>query len=146
MKKYLTQAKYKEYNLRRAARSLQARLRAKDSARADNRRTLSLDKKQRAVRQRYKSYVRVIAPEIFTLLRNTEPVISFINTLRDCFDHRRKVFVMLQPIKEIDYDAIVLLVSALVRFKAMKIPFAGDFPKEGECRRMLRQSGFLDIL
>jgi len=54
--------------------------------------------------------------------------------------------LLLRPIKEIDYDAIVVLVSALVRFKAMQIRFAVDFPKEGECRRMLRQSGFVGII
>src|SRR5690348_14088117 len=100
MKKYLTQPSYKKYNQRRAKRSLEARLRAKDAARTDNKGALRLGKQQRVVRQRYKGYVRVIAPATFTLLRNPEPVISFINTLRDCFEHRQKVFVMLRPIEE----------------------------------------------
>jgi hypothetical protein len=146
MKKYLTEAKYKRYNQRRAERSLQARLRCIDSARTGNRRKFRADKHERTLRQQYKDYRRVVAPDIFTLLRNTDATISFINTLKGCLNSKQKVFVMLRQIKEIDYDAIVVLVSALVRFKAMNIRFNGDFPKEGECQRMLRQSGFLDII
>ena len=144
MKKYLTEPKYKEYNQRRAERSLRARLRPKGLRRPG--RGPALDQYDRAIIQHYKGYRRLIAPESFTLLRNTNAVISFINILKNCFENKQKVFVGLRQVKEIDYDALVVLVSALVRFKAMKINFAGDFPKEGKSSQVLRQSGFLDIV
>src|SRR5690606_864526 len=49
-------------------------------------------------------------------------------------------------VKTISYDAIVVLLSIMVRFKATKIDFNGDFPENEEARRILTESKFLQYL
>lgn len=52
----------------------------------------------------------------------------------------------LREVQTIDYDAIVVLLSAMVRFKAAGIKFNGDFPEDGENRKLLEDSGFFKSL
>ncbi len=47
---------------------------------------------------------------------------------------------------EIDYDAIVILLSIMVRFKAQKIDFNGDMPLNPLAKQRLMDSGFFDNL
>jgi hypothetical protein len=140
MKKYWKTQKYKSYNQKRAAKSLEERLRNKGSKKRINTQASETGAKS------FKKYVRIVAPEEFTLIGNPENVISFINEIRECFDKRQKVFVIFRYIKRMDYDAIVVLLSIMVRFKALGIRFNGDFPDDVESKKILAESGFLKNL
>jgi hypothetical protein len=62
------------------------------------------------------------------------------------FEKRQQVWVVLREVKDMDYDAIVVLLSAMVRFKSQGITFNGDFPRDGHSKRVLQQSGFFKNL
>jgi hypothetical protein len=91
-------------------------------------------------------YAPVYAPADFSLIRNPDKVVNFIEQLRKHFESRERVWVGLQGVKNIDYDAIVVLLSAMIRFKSQGITFNGDFPKHGDSRKVLQQSGFFKNL
>lgn len=88
----------------------------------------------------------VRAPQDFSLIRNPDAVVAFIGELRKCLDSRKRVWVVLKEVTNIDYDAIVVLLSAMVRFKSEGIPFNGDFPKDGKNKQLLADSGFFENL
>jgi hypothetical protein len=136
MKKYWTTAKYKLHNKRRADYSLQTRLRGNRI-----RSHLNYSKNLKP-----KKFVTVEAPENFTLIGNPDEVIKFVRILRWYFQRKQRVWVVLKYVKAIDYDAIVVLLSIMVRFKAEGILFNGDFPTDGACRKILDQSGFISNL
>lgn len=146
MKKYLLEQRYRAYNDRRARKSLEARLRFKAHKRSANFATLGLDTTQRKSANIYKDYAQVFAPKNFTLIGNPEEVIAFISVLKNCFNKKRPVYVVMRDVENIDYDAIVVLLSAMVRFKSHNIRFNGDFPKNNESKKILSESGFFDTL
>lgn len=88
----------------------------------------------------------VAAPVVFDFVDNTEEVSKFISTLSDCFDNKKPVFVDLSSVGRISYDAISVMLSAVVRFKAKKIRFNGNFPTSQHVRGELENSGFFDLL
>jgi len=88
----------------------------------------------------------VRAPHHLNFVRNPEEVCRFIAQLRECFDKRKPVFVHLKDVEEIDYDGITVLLSVMVRFRAKKIPFNGNFPRDPEIHQLLKDSDFFDHL
>lgn len=91
-------------------------------------------------------YERISAPKHFSLVENTEPVLRFINRLSTCYEMRRKVFVVLRHVKRITGDALVLLLSNVVEFKALGIDFNGNKPKDPKVAKQIDNSGFFKIL
>ena len=91
-------------------------------------------------------FIRVHAPENFSFIDNSAGMVDFISQLKELFDQEKEVFVVLKKAKFISYDAIVVLLSIMVRFKAKKIRFNGDFPKNEQARRTLIESKFFDYL
>lgn len=92
--------------------------------------------------ERFKDYIPVTAPSDFRFLENPEGVIDFVSELGECFDHQLKVWLRLDNISRIDYSAIAVLYSIMVRFKAKRIPFAGSRPNNADCSHTLDRSGF----
>jgi hypothetical protein len=133
MKKYWSSQKYRLYNQKRAEASLLARVRGNSIAKGHH-----ADKNRQK-----KKHIYVEAPQDFSLLGNPEGVIEFIASIRKQFDKRQPVWIRLRNVNRIDYDAIVVLLSIMVRFKAERIRFNGDFPEHGESKKILDQSGFL---
>jgi len=80
------------------------------------------------------------------MIGNPEESIAFVNKLAEHYDRRKRVYVSLQNIKRIDYDAIVVLLAILIRFKAAKIGFNGDFPQDESAREILLKSRFFESL
>lgn len=150
MKKYLTTQEYKRRNARHAKRSLARQLTFKDYRRQKNASEIGLNEPQRHHKRefedRFAEYIKIKAPENFTLIGNPEPVIEFISKLKKCYESKSKVFVVLNGVKNINYDAIVVLLSILVRFKSQKIDFNGDFPADKASRDILTESGFFKNL
>lgn len=89
---------------------------------------------------------KVKAPEVLSFVRNPEEVCQFIAQLRECFDKRKPVWVVLKHVTEIDYDGITVLLSVMVRFKSMQIEFNGDLPLDTAVRKTLEDSKFFDHL
>ncbi|HUX54908.1 MAG TPA: hypothetical protein VMV56_10870 [Williamwhitmania sp.] len=88
------------------------------------------------------SYKRIIAPINFSFIDNPNEVSSFIYKLKDAFNKRLKVFVWLDDVTKIDYGAIVVLLSIMIKYKSSNIDFDGGLPKNKGARKLLIQSGF----
>ena len=94
----------------------------------------------------YFDYVKIQAPQIFSLIKNEEEVLGFIRQIRSCFEHKRKFFVMLSSVKEISNDAILILLSNMIQFKSHRIDFNGDFPINKQAKQKIESSGFFEYL
>jgi len=94
----------------------------------------------------YPTYKKVKAPSHFSLVNNPEETIEFLSTLKKQFDSRSKTFVVLKDVATLDDDAIVLLLSIMVRFKSQGVAFNGDYPNHGAARAKLVGSGFIPNL
>lgn len=103
-------------------------------------------KKKNTFKNKYPDYVTVIAPEVFSFIKNTNEVIELIEQLKKLYDSNQKVYVVLEQVKETDYSAIVVLLSIMVKFKTKNISFDGSVPTEKEPRDMLEKSGFFKNL
>jgi hypothetical protein len=151
MKKYTQSPRHLRYIQRRARRSLAARLRFKRYRTEKNRVENGLSGPTRkAVRRRSKfvkeGYVTIVAPTILSFVRNPEDISEFISHIRQLEKDKQPVFVKLQHVKEIDYDGITVLLSAVVRFKAQRILFNGDLPSDQVARLIIEESGFFDYI
>lgn len=150
MKKLYSTLKYKKRNLRQARRSLNKRLSFRQYIRQKNTSELGIPKHERDYKRKFHDkfadYKRVRAPEILSFIDNPKGVVEFIVDLKNQFDKKKKVFVVLKNAKNISYDAIVVLLSIMVRFKAHKIEFNGDFPEDYNAKKTLTQSKFFDYL
>ena len=87
-----------------------------------------------------------MAPVNLSLVNSPEETISFIGKIKEKFDQKRKVFVRLDYVKNISYDALVILLSIMIRFKSNKIPFNGNFPEDPIAKKIIWNSGFFDYL
>ncbi len=86
------------------------------------------------------------APVNLSLISNHEDVIKFISTIETNFNEHKKVYVVLKNVTDIDYGAIVVLLSIMVKFSSNRIPFNGDFPKDEKTFLKIAKSGFFDNL
>lgn len=91
-------------------------------------------------------HARVVSPAHLSMLENPEETLKFVAKLQEYYDLRKKVHVSLGNVTRIGHDAIVVLVAALIRFKAAKIGFAGDIPKDEKARNLLTASRFFESL
>lgn len=150
MKKHYTTEKYKKRNERHAKRSFKRRLAHKEYKRLKNISELGLSKPKREYKRKFedpfKDYTKVHAPTILSFIENTSEVARFIAKLKLLYDKRKKVFVVLKDVEQISYDAIVVLLSIMVKFKSSKIDFNGDFPDNDEAHEILNQSRFIEYL
>lgn len=94
----------------------------------------------------FATYCRISAPRNFSFIDNTDEVLGFIQRLSDAYNKGYKVFVALRQLKHITSDAIVLLLSNVVQFKATGIDFNGNRPKVEKIAKKLENSGFFKIL
>lgn len=94
----------------------------------------------------FSDFERIRAPRCLSLIENTEQVLRFINRLSTCYEKKKKVFVVLKNTKRITGDALVLLLSNVVEFKASGIEFNGNKPKEPKVAKQVESSGFFKIL
>ncbi len=114
-------------------------------------RLLEADRKFRASREvlKYLPYTKeqtVKAPKVMSFINNTENVIYFINQLRGRFRRGRRTFVDLSAVTQLEHDALVILLSIMIRFKAKGIDFDGNFPEKESVSKILKTSGYLNSL
>lgn len=150
MKRLFTLFEYKRRNARHARRSANRKLIYKNKKRQKNKSEQGINQIEREYKRafidRFKDYKRVKAPDVLSFIENPTGVVEFISILKQQFDDKKKVFVVLKNVRSISYDAIVVLLSIMVRFKANKISFNGDFPDNEEAKNILIESKFLKYL
>ena len=141
-----------------ALKSFKRKVRSKRQKKRWNKQLLGVPKqkqKQNSVRfniqQRLKEfknagYKVLDAPKLFSLTENTEKSLEFIGNVDNCFKKNKKVFVNLHNVETIAHGSIVVLLSILVKFKAHKILFNGNYPKNKKARNNLIKSGFFEYL
>ena len=103
-------------------------------------------KAQQKIQNRYRNYYHVEAPTVLSLVNNREKVIRFINEIREHLERKDKVFVVLSNVETITDDAIVVLLSSMVRFKEKHIDFNGNYPRSRNAAIKLEKSGFFKYL
>jgi|TARA_R100000501_G_C2629154_1_gene123688 hypothetical protein len=94
----------------------------------------------------HKDYKKVRAPKTLSLVTNTEETIKFISKVKEVYEKKKRLFVILRNVDVIEYDAIILLLSILIKFKSKKIDFNGDFPNNPVARRILINSNFFKYI
>lgn len=87
-----------------------------------------------------------VAPEQLSISENPEDSLEFVERVSQLYEKRRPVFVNLSQVKQIDYDALAILLSQIVRFKEARIQFNGNFPQHPQANMRLHESGFFDVL
>ena len=133
-------------NLKRYLRRLNSKKKQKLKRKSEQ----GLDKEKRhknyLYNYKYKNYAKIKAPSHLSMIDDPERTLHFINKLRDKFYLEKSVFVILESVEFIDYDAIVVLLSIMIRFKSKNIQFNGDYPKNREAQAILIESGFFEYL
>lgn len=150
MKKLFTTAKFKRQNRRHATRSSNKSQRFNDYKTKKNKSYIGLSKSGREYKRKYqdpyKDYIKVYAPSVLSFIENPVGVVEFISKLKTLYDEKKKVFVVLKDVHTITYDAIVVLLSLMVKFKANRVKFDGDFPTNDAARQVLIESKFFKYL
>ncbi|MGM9508577.1 hypothetical protein ACS5NO_12650 [Larkinella sp. GY13] len=136
--------------LKRAIKQFRRKLKHKEYRRERNRMWLGIQEGYKAwkskMEYKYGSYKHITAPANLSFKHNPEQLLFFIQRLRKAFEKRDKVYVHLFKVQTLDYDAIVALLSIMVRFKALRIGFQGDLPINRTAKQILIDSGFFDGL
>lgn len=98
------------------------------------------------INKKFLGYKHVWAPSYFSLVKNEIQVLNFLSRLKQCLDSKQKVLVRLERVTSMTTDAIVVLLSSMVRFKLMHIDFNGTYPLNNRVRGILLKSGFFKYL
>lgn len=147
MKKIGNWSKYRAYQRKRTRKALKDKVLFNLYLRNKNKNLIGVKKNDNtSIYYKNKKYLKIKAPDILSFITQPESVIRFINKLKSAYDKNEKVFVILQHVKEIDYDAIIVLLSIMVRFKSKKISFNGDLPNDKIAANVLIKSGFFENL
>ncbi len=129
--------------------SLKSRRRRKEIIKKRNRsrlRSNQVSQRLRGIQKRFASITKAIVPKDFSFLTNPKEVIAFITKLKSLFAQRREVFIEMENVRLIDYSAIIVLLSIMVKFKTENIRFNGDFPRDPTVNKIFMASGFFQIL
>ena len=94
----------------------------------------------------FPGYKQIKAPEILSLLNNESSTLDFLRKLQGCYTAKRKVAVLLDDVVNLSTDAILVLLSNMVQYKAAKIGFNGTKPRDVITNFKLESSGFFKHL
>jgi len=142
MKKLYTENKFKKYNKRSALKKWKRKLEYKEWKRNKRRFLQGLTREEIIEINKFKDFVKVRAPENFSFIDNPNKTIEFINKIENLFYQRKKTFINISNVSNLDYSAIVVLVSIMFSFKKKNIPFAGNYPQKEELKKQLINSGY----
>lgn len=146
MHSYKLKDKYKKHQLYKQRKSLKKRNRRVKIIKSENRQVQRIKKREIKQRKNYLSHTKVKAPKQFSILKNSEETILFINRVENLFDKCIPTFIILKEVDYIDHSAITVLLSVMHKFKVRKIKFFGDFPDNSVVRKKLETSDFFEIL
>ncbi|WP_029285361.1 sensor histidine kinase [Pedobacter sp. R20-19] len=88
----------------------------------------------------------ILAPKVFSMLRNTIEMCVFISRIQQEYDKKRGVFISMEQVESIDHDALVVLLSIMIKFQENSINFNGSFPLNRLAKKIVIQSGFIESL
>ena len=142
MKKLYTENKFKKYNQYRAEDRLYRRLRYQQWAKSKRRAQQGKSKEKIKEENKFKDFVKVKTPLKFSFIKNPEETIKVINKLEELLKLRKKVYIDIKDIEELDYSAITVLVSIMFIFKEKNVDFGGNYPKNKKLRQQLIDSEF----
>lgn len=94
----------------------------------------------------FPGYKQIRAPATLSLLYNESVTLNFLRKLQVSYNEKKKVVVLLDDVINITTDAILVLLSSMVQFKASKIGFNGTRPRDAMCAFKLESSGFFKHL
>ncbi|WP_316758594.1 hypothetical protein [Pedobacter aquatilis] len=80
------------------------------------------------------------------MLRNTHEMCDFISKIQQQYDKKKGVFISMENVDSIDHDALVVLLSIMIKFQENSINFNGSFPRNRQARKIVIQSGFIESL
>jgi len=151
MKKFYTSWKYKRANDIRISHALKRIKRHNFINKVKNSRLNNQPKSKRgpsshAENFRRQGYTVIAAPTNFSFRSNPETIIKFINKITNCHEKKHPVFIDMKNIAIINDDAIVILLSIIVKFIDEGISYNGNFPQNSVARKVLIFSGFLRAL
>ena len=106
----------------------------------------SEETREQKLAKMFPGYKQINAPENLSLLNNEKKTLDFLNKLQENYKARNKVAVLLDNVQSITTDAIVVLLSNMVHFKAARIGFNGTQPRDPLVRNCLEASGFFNHL
>jgi anti-sigma regulatory factor (Ser/Thr protein kinase) len=124
----------------------------------NKRRSLRAEKKRRKRKNKKKFYRNLLykksitknkektiyAPEIFSLVNNTEEFMKFLKEFDSHAWHGNSIFIDLAEIKNITPDALLCIIAYLARYKTLSnVPeIKGNIPDDLYCNQTFRESGF----
>lgn len=98
------------------------------------------------INKKFPGYKHIWAPPCFSLVKNEIQVLNFLARLKQCLDNKQRVLVHLERVILMTTDAIVVLLSSMVRFKSNDIDFNGTHPINKRVKGILIKSGFFKYL
>ena len=98
------------------------------------------------INKKFPGYKHICAPPCFSLVKNEIQVLNFLARLKQCLDNKQRVLVHLERVILMTTDAIVVLLSSMVRFKSNDIDFNGTHPINKRVKGILIKSGFFKYL
>lgn len=129
----------------RAAKLLRRRTRRKKKGYSSIYNKGISDRKQ-VLNKMFPGYKQIDAPYKLSLLNNESDTLKFLQKLQSSYSQQKKVAVLLDHVKEITTDAILVLLSNMVHFKAAHIGFNGTKPTDKYVAAKLEASGFFKHL
>lgn len=94
----------------------------------------------------FSGYKKIKAPANLSLLNNESVTLDFLRKLQVSYTQKRKVAVLLDDVVNLTTDAILVLLSNMVQYKAARIGFNGTKPRDEICNFKLESSGFFKHL
>lgn len=104
------------------------------------------ESREQKISRMFPGYKLLNAPEYMSLLNNEQETLDFLKKLQNNYNAANKVAVLLDNVQAITTDAIAVLLSNMVHFKAAKIGFNGTRPRNQQVRYILEASGFFEHL
>jgi len=152
MKKRWHDPEYKLFHKKHAAKCLEKRIRTKhiqshaNQVRQNHPSTKRSRSRKAIDREFNNSVVYVDAPSAMCFLSNPDGMTEFIDKLSKFEQSRVPVFVVMRNVKQLELNAIAVLLSVMVRFKSSNVKFKGDLPKDHVAKKLLIESRFFDHL
>lgn len=94
----------------------------------------------------FPGYKQIKAPSNLSLLNNETITLDFLRKLQVCYKAKKKVAVLLDDVVTLKTDAILVLLSNMVQYKASRIGFNGTKPRDDLAAFKLESSGFFKHL
>ena len=86
------------------------------------------------------------APQVLSMVDNADDTLGFFEKIARAHQKRRPVFVALEQVETLDFDAVPVLISHLTSFREDGIVFRGDYPRNANAHKRLYASGFFKLL